>query len=574
MPPFIQIIILCISLLSFVGCGASSPSTPSTIIPNQPDSTEKLQIYYHGQIYTVNPEQPKVEAMMIKNGVIVNLGTDEQALNWGENQTERIDLMGKMVMPGIHDVHMHPLEAGSDSVTCIIDDTLPIANQQQTIANCADDDGGTPWVLGWGHTLEQLLADGRRPKDILDALIPDRPVAIMEQTSHSVWVNSLALSLADITRNTENTPGGVIMKDVSGDPNGLLLDSAGDLVFDLAYAPNPELKQRNYQGLLYALKQIAANGITSFCNARVYWKRGYLDAWYQAKSEHKLTARTVLGLWVYPAMDDDQQITQLKSLYDNDPTSLLRVSQIKMYSDGIIVNSTAALNEPYLKYFNQVGALGLSYFSEDRMSRYIIELQQTGFDTHIHAIGDRGVHQALNAIENAQLSAGKNIRGYRHRITHLEMVDSSDRERFKALGVIADFQVAGDFALPEHYIDSVDLIGDRAFELFPVRSIFDSGATVTLSSDWDVSPLSPFVGMQHALQLGQQSLPSLQTVIKSYTLNGAYLMRQEQLTGSLEIGKQADFIVLNQNLFEIPIDQIAQTQVEMTFLAGEIVYQK
>ncbi|MBI2381506.1 MAG: amidohydrolase [Gammaproteobacteria bacterium] len=481
-----------------------------------------------------------------------------------------VDLKGRLVLPGLHDVHMHPLEAGLDVVSCILDADRPIAEQRDTIAGCADQ-GEREWVLGWGHSLRLLEAAGESPLAILDELIPDRPAAFMEETSHSVWVNSKALELAGIDAATPHPQGGAILKDRRGMPNGILLDAAGDAVFDLALPAGRELAEHNYAGLLHGLKAAAENGITSLVDARVYWRRGYLAAWQRAEREGKLSARASLSLWAYPGMDDEEQLGALKAMYRDEPGSLLRVNQVKFYADGVLHNTTAALHQPYRDYYPEVGPYGLNYFTEERLARYITELEKTGFDAHVHAIGDRGVHEALNAIETAREANGMNP-GARHRLTHLELVDQRDRPRFKALGVIADMQVAGDFALPQNHGEMEPLIGERAYEMLPLRSLWEAGARLTLSSDWDVSALSPFVGMQHALQLGEESLPDLASAVQAYTLDAAHALHQENQTGSLEVGKAGDLVVLDQDIFRLPVSRIGKTKVLMTVLGGKPVY--
>jgi len=561
---------------AFVLCAVAGCNSNDTPI-EQPVEQSKALLLTNGQFYTVNPNQPWVEAMVIEEGKITYLGGISGAeiylAQQQVSQVDTTDLGGKMIIPGLHDVHSHPLEAGSDLITCLLDQQSSIQGYINEIDRCAKSNGANDWFLGWGHDLETLLDASENPVDILSELVPNMPAAIMEQTSHSVWVNHKALELLNINAQTPHPTGGAILKNQQGNPSGILLDAAGELVFDFAMKDSEALKERNYQGLLYSLEQLAKNGITSVVDARVYWKRGYLEAWQRAATEKKLTARTNLSLWAYPNENDEQQISLLKSLYSNEQNSLLKVNQIKFYSDGILHNTTAALNEPYSDYFAEVGPVGLNYFSETRLSNYITELERVGFDMHIHAIGDRGVHESLNAIESA-LKANTNINDRRHRLTHIELVAESDKPRFHQLDVIADFQLAGDFAKPENAHWNEDLIGNRAYETLPVRDIFDTGATLTLSSDWDVSSLSPFVGMQNALTRGDQSLPDLESVIESYTINAAYLMRQDELVGSFEVGKDADLIVLNQNLFDVSINQIAQTQVEKTMLQGHWIYQQ
>ena len=562
---------LCLVILTSACESVTSATTQN------PPAVSGTVMYRNGKIYTVNERQPWAEAMVVKDGVIVYLGTEKgfdaalyPALDKGMQQ---IDLRGRLVLPGLHDVHAHVLEAGlTVGGSCQVQPQDNIDQLLATTQRCDKTPMGTEWILGFGHALENLLTQGLNPAKALDSVIPDRPAAFMDETSHSVWVNSAALKLAGITKETAMPKGGIIMLDATtGEPNGLLLDAAGELIFDLAIQPTTDVIDLNYDALLWGLQQLRENGITSVTDARVYWRRGFLQAWQRAAQNNKLTARAVVGLWAYPnAADDNQQIAELKAMDSNIPQQRLRVSQIKLYSDGIISNTTAALLEPYQISLFPQSTIGINYFDQQRLTHYISELEKVGFDMHIHAIGERGVREALNAIEAARSSNPAVLA--RHRLTHLEMVHTDDRPRFKELGVIADFQVAGDFALPENAYWEETYIGQRAYDMFPVRSVFETGAVVTLSSDWDVSSLNPFVGMQHALQLGAQSMPSLAEVIRSYTLNGAYLMRQEDKVGSLEIGKHADFIVVNQNIFSVDIDQIGATKVLLTVVEGEQVY--
>jgi len=569
-------------LLTLTACGSSGGGNNSPTAPPVDNSTNFADvILQNGLIYTVDSAKSRAEAVAVKDGNIVYVGNDAGVASYQGANTRIIDLKGKLVLPGIHDGHLHPLEAGSTVAgTCMVSNTADITSTkfQTLLQNCApQQQGDIDWVVGFGHSIAQLLdlPPEITPASILDTAIPSRPVVIMEETSHSMWVNSRALEVAGIDRSTPDPQGGLIVKDGNGDPTGLLLDNAGDNVFELAFLPPTDiLLDLHYEGLLFALQRIRRNGITSIANARVYTRRGYLDVWKRAEREGRLTARTVLALWAYPTLlpgqSDEGQIQALAELYQNDPDQLLRVSQVKFYSDGLLENETAATLDPYpeedqLPFFISADHRGLNYFTQERLTQYIAALEQLGFDMHIHTIGDRGVREALNAIEAAMAANGPGIER-RHRLTHLESVDPLDYGRFVALDVIADFQVAGDFTLP--------LPGQSADGYIPVRSIYDTGARYTLSSDWDVSDLSPFVGMQNALSRAEQSLPDLDAAIRGYTINAAYLMRSEDRTGSIEVGKLADMIVIDQNIFAIPVDQIGQTRVLLTMLGGEEIYRQ
>lgn len=562
------------------GGGASAAASTTVPVPVPVPSSEPADLVLRGgPIYLVDAANSVATAMAIRDGLVVHTGDNDSIDEFIGPNTERIDLDGRAVIPGIHDVHVHPLEAGSIVAgTCIVDPNADILSNefQQTLSSCAPRQrGGIDWVLGFGHSIDQLLnlPAGVRPREILDDAIPNMPVAFIEETSHSVWANSAALELAGIDRFSEDPVGGVIARDRNGDPTGLLLDNAGDILYELAYLPpTDQLQQLHYEGLLWSLERLARNGITSIANARVYTRRGYLDVWRRAQGEGTLTARTVLGLWAYPTLEpgetDSDQIDRLLSLYDNDPQSMLRISQVKFYSDGIYSNETAAMLAPYppedrLSFLVSEDHRGLNYFTQERLEEYVEELERAGYDAHIHAIGDRGVRESLNALESVIATNGDGI-DRRHRLTHVEEVNAADIPRFADLGVIADFQVAGDFTLP--------LPGEGLEGFIPVRDVWETGATVTLSSDWDVSSLSPFVGMQNALQRAEQSLPDLQSVLRAYTIDAAYALRSENRTGSLEVGKLADLVVIDQDIFSVPVDEIAQTRVVMTILEGETIY--
>jgi predicted amidohydrolase YtcJ len=549
-------IFLLLTILTFPACS------------NNKANKDKLLL--NGKIYTVNEQQPWAEAVYIKNGKIEFVGSNAAAKSIAATDAEIINLKGAMVMPGIQDIHMHPLEAESPFAgTCLLSSQETNAeNFIAVLRNCAPYQLASDWVLGFGHSIFTLLESNRLPVEILDQAIPDKPAVIMEETSHSIWVNSKALALAGIDGDTPNPTGGVIVKDPTGKPTGILFDSAGDLVMDMAWLPTDAIKKLNYKGLSRALKKINSYGITSLAEARTYWKRGFQEAWQQAETEGQLTVRAVLNLWLYPNEDDDLQINKLSKLYKNNSNSLLKISQIKVYSDGILINTTAAMLKPYLITLGEMPSKnGLNYFTEPRLIKYIKALEAVGFDFHIHAIGDRAVHESLNAIEQ-----GNGLS--RHRITHLEIVNPADYKRFKQLNVTADMQVAGDFTQPSVWSENKALIGNRADNLIPLKSLYDAGARITLSSDWDVSTLNPFLGMQNALTRKPQNLPDLATVIKAYTINPAYALRQENTTGSIEVGKFADIIVLNQNIFNVATDKIKDTKVLKTYLNGNLVFSR
>lgn len=527
----------------------------------------------NGAIYTVDPVQPWVEALAVVDGTIVFAGSNTDVVAFIDAQTQVFELDGRMVLPGLHDVHMHPLEAGSSASSgCVLDnqeDNPENFIRELRACNLRPNENG--WILASGHSIFTLYDAQRPPREILDDLFPNDPVAVLEETSHSLWVNSRALEMVGFDAATPDPVGGHIIRWDDGAPSGLLLDNAGDVILQQALASTPTIDAQNYDGLVNeSLPFLASLGLTSITEARTYWKRNYHRIWQDIKADGLLTVRVALAPWLYPEDADTDLVAALRDLYDTGD-DMLRITQIKCYSDGITINATAALHEPYVDNLGLPFDRGLNYIEGNRLANMVAALEQVGYDFHIHTIGDRGVTEALDAIAFARNQNGDI--GARHRLTHLEIVDPLDLNRFAALNVTADVQVAGDFTNPENWSENEAFLGrDRSDNIVPLRSLYEAGARIALSSDWDVSTANPFVGMEQALTRSPQALPTLEEVIKAYTLNAAYVMRQEDRVGSLEVGKYADLVVLNQNLFDIPIQQIRNTNVLLTLLAGREVY--
>lgn len=558
---------LLIMLLSVVFTANSCSIEPEINTPIVKTSTQKL--YFNAKIFTVDSEKPWAEALLIYKNKIIFVGSNIAAEKAADENVIKIDLKGKVVLPGFHDVHMHPMEVGATTTVFTLNEEETNAeNYISAIKTAANQNPNVEWIIGFGHSINTLLEATRNPLEIINEAVSDRPVIIMEQTSHSMWINSKGLELAGITATTENPQGGIIIKE-AGVLQGILIDNVGDVVFQQAVAALNDA-DGEYNGMVeYVLPELAKHGITSVSDARTYWKRNQHKTWKNLADDDKLTARFNLGLWAYPTESDESQIASLKALFSNDEDSFLKINQIKLYADGITHNTTAALHSNYKEdYFQQPTNNGLNYFTESRIAKYIIELEGTGFDFHIHAIGNRGVTEALNAIQQSGTPKG------RHRLTHVEMVTSADINRFKALNVTADAQVGGEFTQPEYWHDNDHLLGsDLANNQVPIKSLKEAGARITLSSDWNVSSLNPFIGIQNAVTRSPQNI-SLEEAIKAYTLNGAYIMRQEDKVGSLEVGKLADFVVLDNDIFTIPTTQIKQTKIVLTIFDGEEIYKK
>ncbi|RJE72400.1 amidohydrolase [Pseudoalteromonas sp. MSK9-3] len=555
------------------GCGSDAKLNTAPTVKNDGEASNQViatKVFVNGEVYTVNPDKPWAQAVALQGNKIIFVGSSEGIKAYVGEKTDIIDLEGKMMMPGFHDVHMHPLESASQATQFTVPSYASEAEYIDAIYAASIQNPDAPWLIGYGHEISTLLEMDNAPLAVINEAVKNRPVIIMEQTSHSMWVNGKALQLAGINHNSQDPVGGVFGKDEAGNLDGILYDNAGNQVMELAMQSLKNAKQQDYDGLIeYTMPELNKVGITSISDARTYWQRGHLETWQRVAKEDNLTLRVSLGLWAYPDMNDERQISIIKSLYQSRSDSLLKINQVKFYMDGILVNTTAAMHEPYhTNWLDLYQNKGLNYFTQSRLEKYIKALEPTGFDFNIHGIGDRGIHEALNAIENASNGTA------RHRITHLEVVDPADYNRFGKLNVIADAQVAGEFTKPSHWGETIPLIGsERAQDLVPIKSLQRSGARLTLSSDWNVSTFNPFVGLSNAISRAPQNI-SLAQAIKAYTLNSAYAMRQDQQVGSIEVGKLADLVVIDGNLFERSVLEIKKTQVDMTLLDGEIVYQR
>ena len=531
-------------------------------------------ILTNGKIYTLNDEQPWAESIVVNDGVIEWVGSNEQAQEYLHMETRLIDLQGKLVLPGFVDVHMHPLEAfESPQPICILEEGGGINRHLKQLKGCIENQKNENWFLGWGYWIDEIIDSSTMPKLLLDELVNDKPAVIFSLSSHSNWVNSATLDLMGWGAQTPNPTGGVIIKDEqTGEPTGIVLDNAADMINEHIYEPNDKALGSSYLGLIEAMDKIASYGITSIADARTFWTLKHHEIWQRVERAGKLKARTVLHLWAYPHLPDSQLET-LSSLYQNDKDSLLKITGIKAYADGLIGNTTAALKKPYdVDYGILKGNRGLNYFDEQRLAKFITELEPEGFTFMIHTIGDRAVHESLNAIESAIRSNGLDI-DRRHRLTHIDLIDDEDLTRFNELGVIADFQLASFWTHPiEYYPYARPFIKDRVENVYRIKNVFDTGAKVTLSSDFDVSSMNPIYGIQNSLIRGEQSLPSLHEAIKAYTLNAAYALGLDEITGSIEAGKYADLIVFDKNIFEMPENKISTARVLLTLLEGTTTY--
>jgi len=301
----------------------------------------------------------------------------------------------------------------------------------------------------------------------------------------------------------------------------------------------------------------------------LYWKRGWYDVWKAAESNGELTARVSLRPWIYPQDSRSPQLAYLKTIQSRERDARLIVDQVKMYSDGIIINGTAKTLAPYLSTYIEDEPYGINYIPPAKMKDWLLALDKIGYGAHIHAIGDGAVRESLNAIEHArQQHSDRN-----YTLTHVEMVDAKDISRFKPLSVTADFQVGSDYIAHHDHAWAKPFLGTkRVRSLMQINRVFASGANVSLSSDWNVHDINPLVGIANSLIMGDSGLPNIETAINAYTINAAISLGLDDVTGSIEVGKSADFVVLEKDITQLAPKEIANTNILMTILQGEVVF--
>ncbi|WP_076414509.1 amidohydrolase [Shewanella sp. UCD-KL12] len=513
------------------------------------------------------------DTLAVYDGNIVYIGNEDGVNGYRNAQTQVIDLEHAFVMPGFIDNHNHVFEAASSAGgNCELNMDASLAEQVPYLKACRKQANDNEWLMGYGFSIDAVLHEQNdsTPLEVIDRIYPDHPVVIMEQTSHSMWVNSQALRRAGITKESIEPQGGKILKDEeTGELNGILLDNAGDLVMEMAWNSLENQFDASYIGLMSGLEEAAAHGITTIGDGRLYWKRGWYEVWRAAEKNDELTARVSLRPWIYPTDSMAAQLKYLKSIHSSDKSGLLLVDQVKMYSDGIFINGTAKLLKPYIDTYIADEPLGINYIAPQQMPSWLDKLNQIGFGAHIHAIGDGAIRESLNAVEYVRNKGASRP----YTLTHVELVNPQDVPRFAKLDITADFQVGSDYVAHHDHSWAEPFLGEkRSRLLMNLKTIFDTGANVSLSSDWNVHNINPLVGIANSITMGATGLPDIDTAIDAYTINAAASLGISEVTGSIEVGKSADFAIIDSDITQLAVEEIVYAEVIMTLLQGKVVF--
>jgi predicted amidohydrolase YtcJ len=525
----------------------------------------------HGAVHTMNPAQPSAEAIAVRGGRIVAVGSNE-AIDRAYVGKDTLDVDGQMVLPGFHDAHAHPAYDGVTLSQCNLLDLETVDAIVGKLRACNDEQPGDDWLIGSGWNLS-LFPQANPNKALLDAISTTRPIVLAGADGHSSWANSKALALAGVVRATPNPVKGVIERDANGDPSGTLRETAQDLVRAVVPPISPDARRA---GLVQALQMANGFGITSIVEAAA--RTDEIDAYRALDASGELTARVVASVLISDA-NDHAKADALIRPQDRGTGSRIRTDSAKLFIDGVLEGETAALLQPYL---DRPGYSGDLKFAPAQLNALVTDLDRRGVQVHMHAIGDAAVREGLDAFAAARAANGP--KDNRHHIAHLQLIDPADRPRFAELGVIANFQAL--WAFPDKYITDVNLpqVGQaRVDQMYPIASVLHAGARIVGGSDWAVSSMNPLLAIQTAVTrsdpagripdvLNAAERVSVDEMLAAYTINGAYLMHQEKDTGSLEVGKLADMIVLSRDLTKIPAAEIGAVTVTRTILEGKIVF--
>ncbi len=558
----IQILVLLFAALSAAAAAQALPPADTVVV--------------NARIYTVNPRQPWAEALAIRGGNIVAAGTAAQIEKYRGPATRVIDAGGRLVLPGFTDCHIHFMDGSLSLERINVEDVKTIAGIQQVVKKFAAAHPKDPWILGRGWSYDVFGKAALPDKKYLDEVVPDRPVLLEGYDGHTYWANSKALAAAGITRNTPDPPNGKIVRDAQGEPSGALKeDAAVELVQRVI--PQPSREER-----LQALRQgIAAANKSGL--VRVHSAGGdfaYLDLLNELRERGQLTLRFYVSDIARPPQLTTEEINKLEQARAKYHDQWISGGAVKFFLDGVVESHTAAMLQPYADDPSQSGKL---FWDPDKYKQAVAELNGRGFQVFTHAIGDRAVRLALDSYAASyQANIGKDLRD---RVEHIETISAADIPRFGKLGVIASMQ-------PLHSYPDADTLQVWSPNIGPERttrawvwhSIAASGGSLAFGSDWPVVTLSPWPGVQTALTRQTAAgmpadgfVPSeritLPQTIEAYTLGAAYAGHREKTEGSLEPGKVADLIILNQDLFKIPSNQANQTQVMLTMVGGKVVYQ-
>ena len=536
-------------------------------------------IIHNGSVYTADGSGTMAEAIAVRGNQIVRVGSDRDVLRLRRPQTQVIDAHDRAVLPGFNDAHVHFVGGGLSLDKISLLDATSVEEIQERIRTWAGANPDRPWVLGRGWYY-QPFAGGLPTRQLLDAVVPDRPAYLVSYDGHTAWVNTKALRLAGITKRTASPRNGAIVKDPrTGEPTGVLKEAAMALVGKLVPAPTHDDRAR---ALRAAMSEAQRYGVTSVQVAGT--TKEDLELFDEAARAGSLTVRVYAAVSTDGAIDEAAlgRWEELRQKYADG--ALFKSGALKIRLDGVIESHTAAMLAPYA---NKADA-GTPNIDPDTLNRSVRLADARGWQLMTHAIGDRAIRMVLDAYAHAARSNPVPPRGRRHRVEHIETVDPADIGRFGGLGVIASMQPFHGSPSPAQIDVWTRNIGeDRASRGWPYRSISRGKGRLAFGSDWPVVSLNPMLGLHTAVNrttpdgvpdggwYADEKLP-LKSAIDAYTSGSAWASFDEQRKGTLKAGMLADIVILSEDVFSSKAkpSNLAGTRAVVTVFDGKVVYQQ
>ncbi len=524
-------------------------------------------IVIDAKIWTGNPDQKYAQAMAIAGNKIIAVGNTTGILTHKGETTKVINAKGKFITPGFIDSHVHLMTGGRSLLSVDLRDATTPKEFGKRVGDFAATIEPNEWILegNWDHT----LWGGELPhKDWIDARTQENPVLIMRLDWHMALANTAALKYAGINKNTPDVEGGTIEKDKNGELTGVLKDNAMNLVLDRMPAMTVPQKEKSFEA---AMDYFLSNGVTS-----VHDVDGMNKDFESYSTALKYRAADKLKVRIYAAtpLNEWKKLVKMKDESD----TWLKTGALKGFVDGSLGSHTAAFHNHYT---DKEDDKGFFINTESDLKKWVLDADKANLHVLVHAIGDSAIHSLLNIYEEVIETNGKRDR--RFRIEHTQHLAPEDINRFVELGVIPSMQ-------PYHAIDdgrwAEEYIGsERIKTTYAFKSLMDTGAKVAFGSDWAVAPAAPLQGIYAAVTrrtlddknpngwVPEQKI-SVEQALTAYTIDAAYAAFEEDIKGSLEVGKLADFVILNEDLFEVDVVNIRNVEVLETWVNGELHFEK
>jgi len=530
-----------------------------------------------GRIFLGDPARSWAQALAVRGNRIVAVGSDRDIRPLIGASTRVIALRGRTVTPGFQDAHVHPTSGGLERLRCDLNESDGREEHLRIIAGYAAAHPDQEWILGGGWSLTDFPG-GLPGREDLDRIVPDRPVFLPNRDGHDAWVNSRALEIAGITKDTPDPVDGRIERAADGTPQGTLHEGAADL----AERHIPSTTAADLRaGLLEGQRYLHAVGITAWQDANV--GRADHDAYLALAGSGELTARVVGASW-WDRRQGLEQIDDLLVRRANGVLGRYAGTSVKLMCDGIIENGTAAMLQPYFDgHGMRTANSGLDFIDREGLIAAVVKLDALGFQPHFHALGDRAVRHALDAVQAAREANGWS--DTRPHLAHLQVVHPDELPRFRTLGALANAQPL--WAVHEDQMTELTLpfLGPEASaRQYPWRSLRRHGATLVMGSDWSVSTPDPFLQMEVAVTRvspvtrdHEPFLPDerieLVDALVAFTAGAAYANHLDE-TGTIAVGMLADLAILDRDLFDEGAGAIGDTKVLATFVDGVPVFER